>query len=115
MNGKKAVFKATAINPVTNISTVNENGLTKNANNSFNIKASDTAKISGTFELQPVCASNTDAATDKLKIYAMGSANGYDTAKLEAGKVSLLFKHDSVRSRFAGPSRCIQVPGWKFY
>lgn len=99
LNGKKAVFKATAINPVTNISTVNENGLTKNADNSFNIKASDTAKISGTFELQPVCASNTDATTDKLKIYAMGSANGYDTAKLEAGKVQITAKKTSAQGK----------------
>lgn len=99
LNGKKAVFKATAINPVTNISTVNENGLTKSADNSFNIKASDTAKISGTFELQPVCASNTDATTDKLKIYAMGSANGYDTAKLEAGKVQITAKKTSAQGK----------------
>ena len=99
LNGKKTVFKATATNPVTHISTANEIGLTKKANNAFSIKASDTAKISGTFELQPVCASSTDATTDKLKIYAMGSANGYNAAKLEAGNVQITAKKTSEQSK----------------
>ena len=101
LNGKKAVFKATATNPVTSISTANENGLTKKADNSFSIKASDTAKISGTFELKPVYASNTDATTDKLKIYAMGSENGYDAAKLKEGKIKITTKKSSAQGKIS--------------
>lgn len=101
LNGKKAVFRATATNPVTSISTANENGLTKKADNSFSIKVSDTAKTSGTFELKPVCASNTDATTDKLMIYAMGSENGYDVAKLKEGKVQITAKKSSAQGKIS--------------
>lgn len=101
LNGKKAVFKATATNPVTNVSTINENGLIKKADNSFRIHASNTSKTSGTFELKPVCASHTDATTDKLKIYAMGSENGYDVAKLKEGKVQITAKKSSAQGKIS--------------
>lgn len=101
LNGKKAVFKATAINPVTNISTINENGLNKKADNSFSIKVSNTAKTRGTFELKPVCASNTNATTDKLKIYAMGSENGYDAAKLKEGKIKITAKKSRAQGKIS--------------
>lgn len=101
LNGKKVVFKATATNPVISISTVNESGLTKKADNSFGIMASDMAKTSGTFELKPACASNTDTTTDKLKIYAMGSENGYDAAKLKEGKVQITAKKSSAQGKIS--------------
>lgn len=101
LNGKKVAFKATAINQVTGISTANVSGMTKESDSSFKIKASDSEKTTGTFEMQTVCSSNTDASTDILKIYAMGSADGYDTAQFEAGKVKITKKRSGVQSKIS--------------
>lgn len=101
LNGKKVAFKATAINQVTGISTANVSGMTKESDSSFKIKASDSEKTTGTFEMQTVCSSNTDAMTDILKIYAMGSADGYDTAQFEAGKVKITKKRSGVQSKIS--------------
>lgn len=98
LNGKRASFKATATNPVIGISTANESGLTKKADNAFSIKVSNMEKASGTFELQPVCFSS-NVTTDQLKIYAMGSENGYDTAKFKEGRVRITNKKTSAQGK----------------
>lgn len=101
LNGRKTVFQATAINPVVSISTANGTGLTRNSDNSFTITASNTAKTSGTFELKPVCCSPTEATTDKLQIFAMGNANGYNAAKLQEGKVQITAKRSTAQSKIS--------------
>ncbi len=98
LNGKKAVFKAKATNQVIDISTANVSGMTKQSDSSFMIKASDSAKITGTFELQTVCASDADKMTDSLKIYAMGRADGYDMSGL-SGKVKIKRKRSVAQSK----------------
>lgn len=99
-NGKKAVFTATAANSVQDIKLDSLNGLvndtaTGTAVSGLTIAKQDTAKATGTFTLITTNSSSNFATTDKPKLYAMGSENGFDKAKMEKGKVKITSKADS--------------------
>lgn len=101
LNGRKTVFTATATNQVTGISEGNVSGLTKTADHCFRITASDAAKTTGTFEMQTECVSSAYAATDNLKLYAMGSADGYDAARLAEGTVKITKKKSAAQGKIS--------------
>lgn len=101
LNGRKTVFTAAATNQVTDISEGNVSGLTKTADHCFRITASDAAKTTGTFEMQTECVSSAYAATDNLKLYAMGSADGYDAAGLAEGTVKITKKKSAAQGKIS--------------
>jgi len=97
-NGKKSVFLVTAVNSIQKISLGSVNGMsavTTEANLpdfAFTITGSAIEKKEGSFELVTSSSDDTFKTTDKLKIYAMGSENGFDKAKMSKGKVKITSK-----------------------
>lgn len=99
-NGKKAVFTATAVNGVQNISFNSITGMTCTtasgaAVSEFTIERSDTDKKTGSFVMSTGKSSSSFETTDKVKLYAMGSADGFDQAQMKKGKVKITSKPDS--------------------
>jgi hypothetical protein len=89
-NGKKAIFLATACNSVTGITVGNLSNLTTETDSThLSIGTSATGKTVGTLTLAPSCAMAGTPTTDNVKIYAMGSENGFDAQKMSAGSVKI--------------------------
>lgn len=95
-NGKKAVFTATAINIIQGISLGSANGIddvtSGSAITSYEINTSDTDKKTGSFVISTNKSSSNFETTDKVKLYAMGSADGFDKAMMGKGKVKITSK-----------------------
>lgn len=99
-NGKKAVFTATAVNGIQGISFGSLNGITEDvasggAITSYVIEKSDTDKKMGSFIISTSKSNDKFDTTDKVKLYAMGSVNGFDKTQMEKGKVKITTKPDS--------------------
>ncbi len=96
-NGRKVVFAATAINSVQGISFTSVNGMADNtvsgsAVTSYVIGKSDTDKKTGNFSISINKNNSSFDTTDKVKLYAMGTADGFDKAMMEKGKVKVTSK-----------------------
>ena len=96
-NGRKVVFAATAINSVQGISFSSVNGMADNtvsgsAVTSYVIGKSDTDKKTGNFSISINKNNSSFDITDKVKLYAMGTADGFDKAMMEKGKVKVTSK-----------------------
>lgn len=95
-NGKKAVFTATAINIIQGMSLGSANGIddvtSGSAITSYEINTSDTDKKTGSFVISTNKSSSNFETTDKVKLYAMGSADGFDKAMMGKGKVKITSK-----------------------
>lgn len=96
-NGRKVVFAATAINSVQGISFSSVNGMADNtvsgsAVTSYVIGKSDTDKKTGNFSISINKNNSSFDTTDKVKLYAMGTADGFDKAMMEKGKVKVTSK-----------------------
>lgn len=103
-NGRKAVFAATAINSVQGISFSSVNGMADNtvsgsAVTSYVIGKSDTDKKTGNFDISISKNSSSFDTTDKVKLYAMGTADGFDKAMMEKGKVKITSKPSSSQKK----------------
>lgn len=91
-NGKKAVFSATAVNSVQDIKVDSLSGLTmenintKSMVSTMKITVSEMSKTTGNFTLATTNSDNTIMTTDKPKLYAMGSENGFDIAQMKKGR-----------------------------
>lgn len=99
-NGKKATFTAAAVNSVQGITLDSVSDMTDNtvsgaAISEFTIIKSDTDKKTGSFAISTAKSSNDFETTDKVKIYAMGSAAGFDQTQMAKGKVKITSKPDS--------------------
>lgn len=97
-NGKKTVLGVSAVNQARSISIENPVNLSKDGPLSISITASAIGS-QGTFEVMPSLGSSEYAATDKLKIYAMGSENGYDGTKLAQGKIKVAQRASSEQKK----------------
>lgn len=97
-NNKKAAFKVTALNHVTALTPASPSGgISLNTTSAIpvvKVTTSATEKTTGTVELNTTCNSSTESTTDSVKVYAMGSAGGYDTSSFEKGKVKIITKPD---------------------
>lgn len=96
-NGRKVVFAATAINSVQGISFSSVNGMADNtvsgsAVTSYVIGKSDTDKKTGNFSISINKNNSSFDTTDKVKLYSMGTADGFDKAMMEKGKVKVTSK-----------------------
>jgi hypothetical protein len=89
-NGKKATFTATACNSVTGITVENLSNITAETDSThLSIGTSATEKTIGTLTLTPSCAVSSQTTTDDVKIYAMGSEDGFDAQKMTEGSVKI--------------------------
>ncbi len=100
-NGKTVVFTPTAVNQVKSISIGSASGLDKLSDNSAAIQPSSSRTVSGTLELQTECMSGKHGTTDIPKIYAMGSADGYEAAELKKGKVKIINKPSAAQKKIS--------------
>lgn len=92
-NGKKATFKATAVNQVKEIQFMNPSELQFDKKEAIvTITASAIQKNKGTIEVVTKSYKNELMITDVPKLYMMGSADGYDKEKLEQGKIKITEK-----------------------
>lgn len=96
-NGRKAVFTATAVNCIQSISFNSVSGMTLDsasgeAITSYVIEKSDTDKKTGSFAIAASKSSDDFDTTDKVKIYAMSTADGFDKSMMEKGKVRITSK-----------------------
>lgn len=95
-NGKKTVFTAYAVNGVQGISFSSLNGITEDVGTvsgsavvSYTVGSSDTEKKTGSFVISISKKSDGFDTTDKVKMYAMGSENGFDKEMMEKGRVKI--------------------------
>ncbi|MDE7423072.1 MAG: hypothetical protein K2N51_05185 [Lachnospiraceae bacterium] len=103
-NGKKAVFSATAVNCVQGITLESFSGLTEKTGaevSTLSIEKSDTTKVMGSFQIAISKNSDDFETTDKAKLYAMGDAQGFDKAKMDAGKVKITSNPDKNQKKIS--------------
>lgn len=103
-NGKKAVFSATALNRVQKITLKSTSDPTLEAATGtavLSIEKSDTAKTTKDFEISISKNNDTLETTDKPKLYAMGTEQGFDTTKMKEGKVKITSKPDKNQKKLS--------------
>lgn len=99
---KKATFTASAVNSVQSIALGSVTGMTEKtgtasgtAISELTITKSDTDKKTGSFSISTTKSSGDFDTTDKVKLYAMANANGFDKSQMEKGKVKITSRPSS--------------------
>lgn len=103
-NGRKATFTATAVNSVQSINFTSVTGMTNDTAlgtvaSEFKIEKSDANKNTGSFVISTGKSDNSFETTDNVKLYAMGSADGFDKAQMDKGKVRITARPDSSQKK----------------
>lgn len=98
-NGKKATFTATAANSVKNVKFNTFSGMLTETSDGMSITRSETNKTTGSFALTITNSSSQEQTTDKPRLYAMGTVNGFDTAAMTKGKVKIISKPDKTQKQ----------------
>ena len=98
-NGKKVNFTVTAVNRVKKAGLSGAKGVTLGSVGNVSINVSNTAKAGGTVTAAVALPDNAVKMTDVPKIYAMKTADGYDSTEFKKGTVKITAKPEGEQKK----------------